>query len=350
MIVGAEDAGIVHGTIIESTMSIEPPPSSRPCEIGVTEPIAPAYERVKQMLFKPFDLAKWITIGFCAWLAGLGESGGGGFNWGNGGSHHSGGPPAEQLRYFYREASDYVAVNLVWIIPVAVMLVLFVVAAWLLVLWLSSRGKFMFLHCVALDKAEVAEPWTKYAGAANSLFQFRIGLGLIGMVAILPWVVFIVVDIERMVLRGEPDVAGIMLAVVLMLAFLFVAVVLAIIRKFLMDFVVPIMYLRGNSCLAVWREFGGLLSAHAGNFALYILFQIVLCWAIGLLVLLVIILTCCIACCLMLLPFLGTVLLLPVLVFKRAYPLYYLAQYGPEYNVFPIQPQEVAPPAPPPVA
>ena len=55
-------------------MNIQPPPSSRPREISVAEPVAPALERVKQMLFKPFDLAKWITIGFCAWLAELGES------------------------------------------------------------------------------------------------------------------------------------------------------------------------------------------------------------------------------------------------------------------------------------
>jgi hypothetical protein len=56
--------------------------------------------------------------------------------------------------------------------------------------------------------------------------------------------------------------------------------------------------------------------------------------AIGALVFATIIVTCCLAGCLMMLPFLGTVLLLPVLVFKRAYPLYYLAQYG--YDVFSI--------------
>ncbi len=70
-------------------MNIQPP-SSHPREIGVTEAIEPAYERVKQMLFKPFNLTKWITIGFCAWLAGFGESGGGGggFNGYTGGDHH----------------------------------------------------------------------------------------------------------------------------------------------------------------------------------------------------------------------------------------------------------------------
>lgn len=316
-------------------MSIQPPPSSRPRENGVTEPIAPAYERVKLMLFKPFDFGKWITIGFCAWLAGLGESGlGGGFN---GGSHRydHGGHPAEEFRHFYREASDFVTANLMWIIPVAVAVVVFIVAVWLLVLWLSSRGKFMFLHCVALDKAEVTEPWIKFAGAANSLFRFRIGLGLIGMLVVLSLLGLIGADIMAMVLQGQANVAGVLVAVALVLVLILAAIVLAVIHKFMVDFVVPIMFLRGENCLAAWREFGELLFANAGKFALYILFQIVLSWAIGIIVLLVILLTCCIAGCLMLLPFVGTVLLLPVLVFKRAYPLYYLAQYGSQYDVFP---------------
>jgi hypothetical protein len=315
-------------------MTIQP---SYPREISVTEPISPAYERVKQMLFKPFDLAKWITVGFCAWLAGLGESGGGGsFNSGRHNINNSG-QPVEQFRHFYHEAVDFVTVNLGWIIPVVVLVVLLVVGLWLLVLWLSSRGKFMFLYCVALDKAEIAEPWSKFAEAANSLFRFRVVLGLIGMVFTLPLVVFIALAILRMVLQGEADVAGVMTAAGLGLVVVLVAIVLAIVRKFMVDFVVPIMFLRGGSCMAAWGEFWGLLSVDAGKFALYILFQIVLAIAIGVIVLLAILVTCCIAGCLMLLPFIGTVVLLPVLVFKRAYPLCYLAQYGPQYDVFPKQ-------------
>jgi len=326
-------------------MSIQPPPSSRPREISVAEPVAPALERVKQMLFKPFDLAKWITIGFCAWLAGLGESGGGGggnFNTGNHFGDHNG-QPAEQFRQFYHKASDYVMFNLGWIIPVAILLVLMGAAMWLLVLWLNSRGKFMFLHCVALDKAEVAEPWSKFANEANSLFRFRIVLGLIGMILTLPLVVFMLLAILRMFLNGEADVAGVLTAVGLGLGLLLVAVVFAIIHKFLVDFVVPIQYLRGGSCLAAWRELFALLAEHPGSFVLYLLFQIVLGMAISMLVLAVVLVTCCCAGCLLLLPFIGTVLLLPVLVFKRAYPLYYFAQYG--YDVFAIPPPPTPSPA-----
>jgi hypothetical protein len=315
-------------------------------EISVTEPVSPALERVKTMLFKPFDLGKWFTIGFCAWLAFLGEggSGSGGFNntFNNNFNTNNGGSAGESFRHTYHQARDYVMNNLDWIIPAAAGAVILLLALWLLILWLSSRGRFMFLHCVALDKAEVAEPWNKFEREANSLFWFRLVLGLIGMVLMLPMLAIIAGMIVRMVLRGEADAAGIMVAAGLGLVFLLLVIVFALIHKFTTDFVVPILFLRGGKCLAAWREFFGLLADNAGLFTLYILFQIVLGMAIGFIVLGAILITCCIAGCLMMIPYLGTVLLLPVLVFKRSYPLYFLRQFGPVYDVFPS-----APPAPP---
>ncbi len=314
-------------------------------EISVTEPVSPALERVKTMLFKPFDLGKWFTIGFCAWLAFLGKGGGGGggFNSAfNNNINNNSGPAGDSLRHGYHQARDYVLNNLDWIIPVTVAAMILLLALWLLILWLSSRGRFMFLHCVALDRAEVAEPWNKFEREANSLFWFRLVLGLIGTVLLLPMLAVIAVVIVRMVLRGEPDAGGIMMAVGLGLVFFLLAVIFALVNKFTEDFVVPILFLRGGKCLAAWREFWGLLADNAGLFTLYILFQIVLGMVIGIIVFGAVLITCCCALFLMAIPYIGTVLLLPVLVFKRSYPLYFLQQFGPGYDVFPP-----APPVPP---
>jgi hypothetical protein len=336
-------------------MTIEPVTHSHR-EISVTEPVSPALERVKTMLFKPFDLGKWFAIGFCAWLAFLGEGGGSGFNSGFNNtfnnSNGNGGTAGESLRHGYHQARDFVLNNLGWIVPVAVVAVILLLALWILILWVSSRGRFMFLHCVALNRAEIGEPWNKFEREANSLFWFRLVLGLVGAVLMLPMLVFIAAVIVRMILRGEADAGGIMLAAGLGLVFLVLAIIFALINKFTEDFVVPILFLRGGKCLAAWREFWGLLAGNAGMFALYILFQFVLGMAIGVIVLGAVLITCCIAGCLMAIPYLGTVLLLPVLVFKRSYPLCFLRQFGPDYDVFP--PALPAPPAtglqPPPVA
>jgi hypothetical protein len=312
-------------------MNLIQPVATRPLEINVVEPISPALEQVKRMLFRPFDLGKWCVIGFCAWLAGLGESGGSGFHVPTGGGHGGG---AENFRHEFDHAKDYVLSNLGWMVPLAAAVVVIGLGLWLLFLWLNSRGKFMFLHCVALDQAEVSRPWSQFAHEGNSLFLFRLGLGLIGWVLTLPLVVMIAVMIFRMVQRGEPDAGGILGAAALGLLLITVALVFAIIHKLTTDFVVPIMFLRRSRCLTAWKELRTLLSSHAGQFILYLLFSIVLAMAIGMMVVLAMIVTCCF-CCLMLLPYVGTVVVLPVLVFKRSYSLYFLAQFGREYDVFP---------------
>jgi hypothetical protein len=225
--------------------------------------------------------------------------------------------------------------NLHWIIPVAVALVTVGLVVWLVFTWLNSRGRFMFLHCVALDKAEVVLPWHKFARQGNSLFLFRVLLGLIGSVLTLPLVAVLVVSIFRMIERGEPSAGGILACIGAVLILVAVAIVFALIGKFTMDFVVPIMFLRGIGWRKGWGEFWRLLTANLGRFVIYILLQIVLAMAIGAILVVVVLATCCIAGCFMAIPYLGTVLLLPLLVFSRAYSLHYLAQYGASYDVFP---------------
>jgi len=80
-----------------------------------------------------------------------------------------------EFRHDFEQAKNYVLSNLEWIIPLTAILVVICLGLWLLFLWLNSRGKFMFLHCVALDKTEVSKPWSQFAHEGNSLFLFRLG-------------------------------------------------------------------------------------------------------------------------------------------------------------------------------
>lgn len=307
------------------------PLAGSPPEISVTAPVNQAIDRVKRVLFQPFDAGKWFVIGFCAWLAHLGEQGvSTGFNFGS----FDGGRGRGGMRHEFEQAKEYVLGNLYWIGPLIAALVLLGLVLWVLFTWLNSRGKFMFLHCVALNTAEVSVPWRKFAREGNSLCVFRLLLGLVGSLLTLPLVALMVVSIFRMVVAGAPSIGGIGLAAGALLIVIALALVFALIGKLTTDFVVPIMFLRGTKCLAGWRELRGLLSGNLGHLVLYLLFQIVLAIVIGVMVFLVVIVTCCLAGCLLALPYLGTVLLLPVLMFKRAYSLHYLAQFGQGYDVF----------------
>ena len=307
-----------------------------PGNISVVEPIEPALERTKNLLFRPFDLQKWFVVGFGAWLAELGENGGmgGGFNFpgGGSGSRSRGGPNMDRV---FENMKEFVLNNLAWLVPLAVFLVLLSVGLGLVILWLNSRGKFMLLHCAVLNRAEVAEPWRIYAKQANSLFVFRLCVSIAGFVLMIPLLVLgAVVTMKMFAANRSPDFASVMVVAGLIGLFIGVVFLFALVRKLTTDFVVPIMYLRSNTCLDAWKELWALIAARFGKFALYLVFQIVLGMVIGSLVLAVILVTCCLALCLMAIPYIGAVVMLPVTSFKRYYSLQFLAQFGPEYNVF----------------
>lgn len=304
----------------------------RPTNVSVIDPISPAIERVKNMLFRPFDLAKWMTIGFCAWLATLGEGGyGGNFNFPSSG--HSG----KSLHQEIEQAKAFVMNNLNWIIPLTVVLITFCFVLGLVFLWLNSRGQFMFLHCVALNVAEVHVPWNKFKTQGNSLFWFRFVVHMIGTVLTLPLLIMCCFPIYRMFSARKFIAGDIQELVCLFIVLMVLGCIALVIVTLTTEFVVPIMFLRGNKCVAAWREFLSLISLNIGRFVLYLLFQVFLQIAIGITVLLILVFTCClcfVGCCLLIIPYIGTVMCLPILVFDRSYSLYYLQQYGSDFDVF----------------
>jgi len=314
-----------------------------PSYVSVVEPLTPAIERVKTILFRPFDLGKWFVIGFCAWLAELGKPKGsgnaGGGDGGGGGSpfSYSGRPDIEEMVERAKDGIEmariYVEDNMHWIVPVAIVGAVVVIIIWLLVMWLSSRGKFMFLHCVVENKGEVGVPWDKFSRHANSLFVFRIVVGLINLVAVIVAVVAGIMLFAGAAMAGS-GVAAVLIVVSVFILMIALGIVLFLIQKFTTDFVVPIMFLRSTSCSAAWREFLGVLTANSGRFILYVLFQIAIWIVVMFLIVALMCVTCCCAACILAIPFIGTVLLLPIFVFQRSYSLYYLRQYGPSYDVF----------------
>jgi hypothetical protein len=296
--------------------------------VSVIEPLTPAFERVKTVLFQPFDFSKWLVIGFSAWLAQLGHSH-------HGGASFRGGPGAgAQVRPAIENAVDYILANLHWIIPVAIGVGLLILAVWLVLTWLSSRGQFMFLHAVATNRAEAALPWSRFAAHGNSLFIFRAILGLATFTLILPLVIALFLNIALLTSPEGRVVFPVFRMVMTIAAVAGIALVYSLIQKLTFDFVVPIMFLRTDSWTDGWRRFLSLLADNTLSFLLYILFSIVLALVIGVIIFGVVIATCCLAGCLMAIPYVGTVLLLPIHVFRRSYSLYYLSQFGPDFNVF----------------
>jgi len=312
--------------------------------VSVVEPLTPAVERVKTVLFRPFDLGKWFVIGFCAWLAQLGKHEGGSGS-GEGGYKSEGFQRTDEgiLADIVRETNeavalvrDYLEANLSWFIPVAILVLMILVGLWLLITWLSSRGRFMFLHCVAANRGEIVAPWRKFRWHGDNLFAFRIVLGFVLFVIVVAGLMAGYSSLMRAANRGDGIGVVATLAAVIVGIFV-VSIPVFIVSKFTTDFVVPIMYIETVSCTAAWRRLLAVLLANKMRFFLYLLFQIVIGFIIFVIVVSFACVTCGCACCFFMIPYVGTVALLPILVFERSYSLYYLRQYGPAFDVFRVE-------------
>jgi hypothetical protein len=311
-------------------------------EIRYVEPLRRAWTRTRGIVF-PFRLETWLVLGFAAFLSewmsgsafpGRGGGGGGGGHAGWHGGWHGGMPrPHDLLPAF------------VWGPLVAAIVVVALVAA-IVFLWIGSRGKFVFLDDVVRQRAAIVEPWGRCARLGNSLFLWKLvfgflaGLGAVGIVvatmgsALLAWWRF------ETPFALAPEIAlGATALGILLLAWAFVNLMLD-------SFVVPIMYREGISTNAAWGRFLPLLRDHTGAFVMYALFVLVLCVALGAAVAVAGFGTCCVGFFLLLGPYVGQVLMLPVYVTYRGFGPEFLAQFGPAFDVFVTVPAST-PAAPP---
>ena len=303
--------------------------------ISCTEPIRYAWAGMKAILFQPFDIKKWFVLGFSVWLATLGEGGGG-----SGGNLGNPGKSAEKpnwhsiveswrsqvLPFLHEHAAT---VTLITVISVAL-----IVGLSLLVLWVKSRGRFMFLDNVVHDRAEIHHPWRVFAQHGNSLFWWTFGYGIVCFLVSAALLVVTFFSVAAPWLRvghfSGAVIPGIVVSGLLWLVF---GVVAGYIGRFLEDFIVPIMCRHDLTAREAWGRFLPLFKAHTGAFIVYGLMVLALSALATLCMLALMLITCCIAGCIMAIPYVGTVFLLPIPVFFRLYSLEYLAQFGPDFTL-----------------
>lgn len=299
--------------------------------IAYFEPLSRAINRMKTALFKPFNLNKWFVIGFTAFLASLMDA------LQRRSSSYSRG--TEDLSF--GEFLNFPENAWEWLMDHPVLFVIIVLGALLLIAliitltWLSSRGIFMFLDNVAQDKAEIKKPWNQFKKEGNSLFLWRVCFELVCFILIIGFIALFFVIATQIYRESLYTQVPIPLIVVMGLIFLLMIIIIAYISLFLEDFVAPIMYKHNISATEAWGRFLPLLGQHPFHFILYGLFIFILTILVLIAIVLAGIFTCCIGLVLFIIPYIGTVVTLPVWYTFRAFSLEYLAQFGDDFSLFP---------------
>jgi hypothetical protein len=322
--------------------------------LNFTRAFETAWERMMVILFRPFDLGKWFVIGFSAFLAGL-ISGGNGvnssFNVPNSPSKSEGSgtfnaaTPQEQFHQFQTYISQLFSGFATGMLIVLVIVIFVAIVAFsLLIFWLGSRGQFMFLDNVVRNRAAIAAPWQYYARQANSFFLVYLLIAFASFLLLLPLLIAGIFLAWPLFQQSRwPDGGEIAGFVVIGLLYLGLSIVITIVLFLFREFSIPIMFRQGVLARPALFAAMKLVAMYPGSLAVFILLRMAI--FIGVVVLCVIV--CCATCCLALLPYLGTVALLPALVFVRCFTLDCLAQFGPEYDAFTVDAVPGLPPTRP---
>ena len=290
-------------------------------KIEIFAPFGAAVELTKMILFRPFDIAKWFVIGFAAFLANLFGVHFGNFN-PNWNRHGLWRPFAKNGTTGIGPADQWPG----WVIPLIFGGAVLALALVFVLMWVGARGRFIFTDCIVRNRGAIVQPWNEFRREGNSFFLFSllVAVAIIAIVffAFLPMLLPIILHGNR---APEANV-GFALGLIFWAGLI---VLLTFGWALISQLMVPLMYRRRCLAREAFGETVALIGKYPGPLILYFLFFIVL--ALGSAI--VGCVSACVTCCIAAIPYLGTVILLPIYVLLCGFTLMFLRQFGPDYDV-----------------
>ena len=291
-------------------------------QIEIFKPFGEAFELMKKILFQPFDLKKWLVIGFAAFLASL-----------SGGFTSSFNPLS---RWSSRDDNKAIADSFHdvwsagqmewWLIVLIIVGALILLAVIFVLTWLGARGRFIFTDCIVRNRAAIVVPWKEFRVEGNSFFLFSV-------LAFLTLITFAIVGILGLalplILRGHGARPG-----------------TAIADRVLRVLVCPRLFgfwfcsdfaindpghvpptLSGNGRFRTDAQINRSPSGAGAPLRVVFTRAVIAAAMISCAV-------TCVTCCIAAIPYVGAVILLPIPVTLGGFSLLFLRQFGPDYDVW----------------
>jgi len=319
-------------------------------EISLARPFFSSLTDTIRLLFRPFKLGQWFRLGFLAFLSltgkpiaiELGEleswitasqllfltnlSRVFGLSWVP--------PSIPALPSFSlpNDMSSSIIIQSLLVGLLAIILLTFVGILWSCV---QTRGVFMFIGGLAHPHERIHALWKKHRDNGKSMFCFLIQLCLILLVA-----AFIVCLLTSVILEStvgidnflaNPLSSPALLPIVLEGILLFVLAMILLIL--IGDFVIPIVYCRGIGPSGVWGTWHDFVNSfwHQDKKSIVNYFLLRITMLIGIIAIAKLITI--VTFNLVSIPYLGSLLLLPLSVFQQVYPLRFIEQFGADWQI-----------------
>jgi hypothetical protein len=320
----------------------------------VTESMGPAWETMKRILFRPFNLGTWFSFGFVFFLQSCVEGGGanglniprGSGGSGGGGGFGHGSQSGDTGNDLARIAHDLVgSVDLPFahslsggsvsgldpsvIVIIVAVACLIAIPMVILMLWLGTRGQMMAIRSVAVGQANVSEQWNATRDAGGKLFKFHLAMTGIGLLMFVP----LGGAGALIVIPAIHEGAKIESLLPILLGLGFVALILFIplllVNAMARNFVAPIMLKHGVGARDGWKRFWEIGRNHIGGIFVFYLMRMLVSVGAGIIGIVAGFLTCCLG----FLPVLHQTLMAPYYVFERAWTLEVLASMSSDFDV-----------------
>ena len=287
---------------------------------------------MKALLF-PFDLVRWVTLGFCSWVLLLGEQQNSGnmlnvsdlkdtgefdlldslhlLFWGEAAL-------TERIAAVFGVSAEVVR----WVLFGGSFLLAAGIVLWIVIAYFQARMTFVWLDDLLCRRALIREPYIRYKEQGGRYFKGKLLVDiaywcvLLGAVAIslVPFVQYLK-ESARLGEWGGFD-CGLAVGIGVVLVFVILYILFGIYYGLLFAFLPLIMYKKNCSFRTALREFNGLLNTRWTQFLKYILFLLLIHTAAGFLISGLICCSCCLLALPLCLPVIGAVLLLPWNVFR----------------------------------
>ncbi len=302
-----------------------------------------AYHGMKRILFQPFDMKKWFLLGFGAWLGQLLErktfnlSGDSNLNFSDSNLVSGDSQSESNFESLYEMLSGWLQNHIGIVITVASLGLLIIVSLYVALVWVRSRGKFVFLDGVMRNRCLIKSPWQTFREQGNSLCLWTLGLVAVCLGLFLLIASFSGWHVWDIIQRAEWTSKNIVSIVGLGVPLLMMAVVYAYINMMLEHFIVPLMYRDRITATEAWKFFLPLHRKLFGSFVLFVLWVLLLRLCFAFMVMVIGFATCCVGFALLALPYISVVILLPIYVYFRLLGVNFMRQCGADFDFLALE-------------
>jgi hypothetical protein len=235
--------------------------------LSAADSVSIAIQRTRDFLFRPFNWGTYLKLGLVAMIT---EGFGTNLN-SSGGNHSSGRGPVMNSPF---------DIQPVWIaIAVAAMLLAFVIS--LVVLYLITRLRFSFFHCLIRNVKQIGPGWRLYSEQATRFFWLNVVVGLCFLAVVvlvaIPFIAGFLKLFHEWNNGRQPDIPLILSLVLPLIPVILLLVVSGVlIDVILRDWMLPHYALENTTAGQAWSRVWSHIRAEKRQFIVYILLRLFL--------------------------------------------------------------------------